>query len=213
MTNPDSHAGRLLTRKVWLIAGCGFGLTVLSCCSLWTVAIGPPIPWSKRYFQPTESISAWEAKPDRERLVSQASTCGLVWSSTIRGTKESQYESGPEYRLHLTPLSVDQRRIESWDLKSVRVFVLNRPDELLVSGRGEGLLIGASTMHPSMDGVAIYDTASILIGKLDSICPGELIEVIADVEVRFHSEEPACAGEVRIVFECVHESGWLRVYR
>lgn len=213
MTVPDSHAGRRLTRKVWLIAGCGLGLIVLSCCSLWTVAIGPPIPWSKRYFQPTDSISAWEAKPDRERLVSQASTCGLVWSSTIRGTKESQYESGPEYRLHLTPLSFDQRQIESWELKSVRVFVLSRADELLVSGRGDGLLTGDPTIHPSMEGVAIYNSALVLIGTLDSVRPGELIEVIADVEVRFHSEEPACTGEVRIEFECVHESGWLRVYR
>jgi hypothetical protein len=180
---------------------------------LWTLVIGPPIPWSKRNFLPTVSVSAWEAEPDREQLVSQASACGLVWSSTIRGTKETQYESGPDYWFHLTPLSVDHRRIESWELKSVRVLVPSVAEEFVVAGTDGGLVTGDPMAHPSMEAVLMYDASSVLLGTLDSVRPGESVEVIADVEVRFHSDDQACISEVRIVFECVHESGWLRIYR
>ncbi|MCC5822714.1 MAG: hypothetical protein LAT64_03980 [Phycisphaerales bacterium] len=202
-----------MTRKILLIAGFGFGLIAVSCCSLWTLAIGPPIPWSKRYFRPTDPISVWEANPDRERLASQASACGLAWSSTITGTQESRYESGPEYRFHLTPVSLDHRQIESWEIKLVKVVASSRANETVFTGTGSGPVTGEPTAHPLMESVEMYDGASVLLGELDSVRPGDTIELIVEVEVQFRSNEPACVAEVSIMFDCLFESGWLRVYR
>lgn len=214
MSDAKPNARGLITpKKLCLIVGVGFGLIVLSCCSLWTVAIGPPIPWSKRFFRPIDPVSVWDRDSSVERLASQASACGLAWSAIIRGTSESGYESGPEYNFHLCPVSFDQRRIGSWEIKSVRVLVPGRSDALLLSANGPGPSVGDSSDHPLMESVRTSPASLVPLGDLGSVLPGDTIEVIAQVEVHFESGEPTCISEVRIGFDCVREWGLLRVYR
>ncbi len=213
MTDSSQYSGRISTRRIWLVAGFCAVLIGLSCCSLWTLAVGPPIPWSKRFFEPKEPLSVWDADPNWEELASRATACGLAWSATIKGTKEDQYESGPEYILYLTPMSFDDRLIRSWQLTSVQILALNGTNETIFSKPGSGPRTGDSYPHPSLEAVRIYDPAKLLLGTLDSVRPGESIEVIAEVEVEFITDEPVCIDRVRIAFDCLRDSGWIRIYR